>query len=194
MKFGNMSRIGKKTIEIPQGVQVDLKGSHLTIRGPKGELSQEILADVEVRISDNIIQVVPARQSAEGPIPKNTRAIWGLTRALLANMVHGVTEGFERRLELEGIGYRVALDGTSLVLTLGYSHPVIIQAPQDIVFAVEGNTIIVSGASKEEVGQWAAKIRFARPVEPYKGKGLRYQDEIVRRKEGGYRKNTITSI
>lgn len=173
-----MSRVGKKPIGIPEKVEVDIKDGLVKIKGPKGELQREIRPEVKAEIKDKALLVSPLGES------KKIRAFWGLTRALLANMIKGVTEGFEKKLEIEGVGYRANLEGDSLVLNLGYSHPVKIKKPEGIEFSVEKNVITVSGIDKEKVGQAAAKIRAVRKPEPYKGKGIRYQGEEVRRKVG----------
>ncbi len=173
-----MSRVGKKPIGIPEKVEVDIKDGLVKIKGPKGELQREIRPEVKAEIKDKALLVSPLGES------KKIRAFWGLTRALLANMIEGVTEGFEKKLEIEGVGYRANLEGDSLVLNLGYSHPVKIKKPEGIEFSVEKNVITVSGIDKEKVGQAAAKIRAVRKPEPYKGKGIRYQGEEVRRKVG----------
>ena len=177
--FANsMSRIGKKPILIPEGVEVKIDDGKVTINGPRGELSQEIRPEIGVEIKDQKICVSPKIKT------KQTKAFWGLFRALLANMVKGVVEGYEKKLELQGIGYRVALEGKDLVLQIGFTHPVKIEAPKGIEFKVEKNIITISGIDKGLVGQIAAKIRKIRPPEPYKGKGIRYVGEKVRRKVG----------
>jgi len=168
-----MSRIGKKPIEIPQGVDVKIEGQQVKIKGPRGELQKSVRPEVSVALKEGKIFLTGQNSS-----------FLGLTRALLANMVKGVTEGYEKKLELEGVGYKVALEGQDLVLNVGFTHPVKIKAPEGIKFSVEKNVITVSGINKELVGQIAAKIRFVNPPEPYKGKGIRYQGEQVRRKLG----------
>lgn len=173
MKYGNMSRIGKQPIEIPAGVEVKMKDRQISVKGPKGELSREIPEQVSVELKDKEIRV-----SAED------KAFWGLFRTLIANMIQGVTEGHEKKLELRGVGYRANLEGEELVLIVGYSHPVKIKKPEGITFLVEKNIITVSGADKEIVGQTAAKIREVRKPEPYKGKGIRYVGEEVKIKVG----------
>ncbi len=176
-----MSRIGRKPIPLPKGVTVDIDRSRVTVRGPKGELTRSFDPDMEIVLEEGALHV---RRPTDG---RRHRALHGLTRALLANMVTGVSEGFKRELELQGVGYRVELqpDG-SLLLGLGFSHPVHIHPPEGIRFSVEGRTrvITVEGIDKEAVGQIAAVIRSKRPVEPYRGKGLRYVGEAVRRKAG----------
>ncbi len=174
-----MSRIGKLPVAIPAGVDVKLNGANINIKGPKGTLSRELPKDITVNIEDgNIIFARPSDQ-------KQHRSLHGLTRTLVANMVEGVTKGFEKNLELVGVGYRAAKQGNKLVLTVGYSHPVEIEPGQGLEIEVPApNKIIVRGASKEQVGQLAADIRAVREPEPYKGKGIRYADEHVRRKVG----------
>ncbi|MBA7611179.1 50S ribosomal protein L6 [subsurface metagenome] len=173
-----MSRIGKKPIEILQGVEVKIDGSKVLIKGPKGELAFEVRPEIKVEVKEGKILVAPQIET------KNTKAFWGLTRALLQNIIKGVTEGYEKKLEIEGVGYRANLEGQDLVLNVGFSHPVKIKAPEGIKFAVEKNMITVSGIDKGLVGQTAAKIRKVRPPEPYKGKGIKYVGEQIRRKVG----------
>lgn len=173
-----MSRIGKKPILIPQGVEVKIERNIVTIKGPKGELSREIRPEIKVETKDNQIFLSPKIES------KRTKAFWGLTRALLSNMIKGVTEGYEKKLEIEGLGFRASLEGEDLVLEVGFTHPVKIKARPGIKFSVEKNIITVSGADIELVGQIASQIRKVKPPEPYKGKGIRYSGEVVRRKIG----------
>jgi large subunit ribosomal protein L6 len=174
-----MSRIGKQPIEVPASVSVSLSPGRVMVNGPLGELSQDVPQRMKVEQTDGTITVT--RPTERG----DDRALHGLTRTLIANMVEGVTKGFEKRLELQGVGYRAALQGVDLRLDVGYSHPVVIKAPQGITFDVPTNTeIAVKGVSKQQVGQIAAEIRKVRPPEPYKGKGIRYQGEYVRRKVG----------
>ena len=174
-----MSRIGKLPVAIPSGVKVDLKGQHLKVTGPKGTLEQEFEPSIKVTIADGEIAV---ERPSDRP---QHRALHGLTRALINNMVEGVTKGFERVLEIQGVGYRASMQGKNLNLALGYSHPVTVEPPAGIDFVVEGTNIIkVSGIDKQAVGQTAANIRAWRKPEPYKGKGIRYQGEYVRRKVG----------
>lgn len=178
-----MSRIGKKPILIPEGVEVKIEGQKVTVKGPKGELQKEIRPEIKVELKENKIFVQPF--SKKGWIQtKKTKAFWGLMRALLNNMVKGVVEGYEKKLEIEGLGYKAFLEGNDLVLQVGFTHPVKIVAPEGIKFSVEKNVIIVSGVDKEKVSQLAAKIRKVRPPEPYKGTGIRYQGEVIRRKAG----------
>ena len=174
-----MSRIGKKPIPVPSGVEVDVRPGTVTVKGPKGTLSERISADMTVTVDDGTLSV--ARPTDRG----EHRALHGLTRSLVANMVTGVTDGFEKRLEIQGVGYRAALRGQDLELLLGFSHPVSVKAPEGITFEVPQPTqIIVRGISKQRVGEIAAQIRKWRPPEPYKGKGIRYEGEYVRRKLG----------
>lgn len=174
-----MSRIGKKPIEIPSGVTVTLEGNKATVKGPKGELSDTFNSDMAINIEDNVITITRPSDA------KEHRAIHGTTRALLANMVEGVSKGFEKSLELIGVGYRAQKQGKKLVLNVGYSHPVEFEPEDGVEVEVPSNTkIIVRGINKERVGALASNIRAVRPPEPYKGKGIRYEGEYVRRKEG----------
>lgn len=176
-----MSRIGRMPIELPKGVTVDLKGTTVTVKGPKGTLSQSFNADMSVSFEDGVISV--KRPSDQ----KHHKALHGLTRSLINNMVIGVSEGYSKKLEVVGVGYRSEMKGKDLVLSVGYSHPVTVQPPtKDTTFAVEdrGHIIIVSGIDKAVVGEAAANIRKVRKPEPYKGKGIRYEGEHVRRKAG----------
>lgn len=173
-----MSKIGNQPIEIPSGVEVKLSGNLVSVKGPKGELKREINPIIKIEIKGNQIIVSPGKET------KKTSALWGLSRMLLKNMVDGVARGFEKKLELEGIGYKVALAGKDLNLGLGFSHPVEFKAVPSVDFKVEKNTIIISGIDKESVGQIAADIRKLRPPEPYKGKGIRYAGEVVKLKAG----------
>jgi len=175
-----MSRIGKKPILIPENVEVKIENHQVLIKGPKGEISQEISPEISVeKKEDKIIIVSPKRKT------KKTPALWGLTRALLQNHVIGVTQGFEKQLEIRGIGYKASLEGEkTLKLEVGFSHPVKLEIPADLNVSIEKNIIKVSGIDKQKVGEFAAKIRKVRPPEPYKGKGIRYVGEKVRKKEG----------
>lgn len=173
-----MSRIGKKPIELASGVSATKSGRALKISGPKGELSLVLRPEVDVVIEGNILTVRPIKKTRATP------AFWGLTRALIAVMAEGVSRGFEKKLEIEGIGYRATMDGANLQLAIGFSHPVKVAAPEGISFKVEKNVITISGINKELVGDTAAKIRKLRPPEPYKGKGIRYAGEKIRRKAG----------
>jgi large subunit ribosomal protein L6 len=174
-----MSRIGRQPIAVPDGVTVSLGPGRVTVNGPKGELAQQVSERMQIAEDDGTLTVT--RPTDRGP----DRALHGLTRSLIANMVVGVTDGFERQLEIQGIGYRAKLAGKALELSVGYSHPVTIQAPDGIEFEVPQPTqVIVRGIDKQLVGETAARIRRVRPPEPYKGKGVRYAGEQVRRKVG----------
>jgi large subunit ribosomal protein L6 len=174
-----MSRIGRKPIELPAGVMVAISPGRVQVNGPLGELSQTV--PVRIQVEKNESEVVVSRPTERG----EDRALHGLTRTLIANMVEGVTKGFEKRLELQGVGYRAALQGADLRLDVGFSHPVVMKAPQGITFEVPTQTeVLVKGVDKQQVGQVAAEVRKVRPPEPYKGKGIRYSGEYVRRKVG----------
>ena len=174
-----MSRIGNKPITVPAGVEVKLEEKHLTVKGPKGTLERDIHENIAVSIEGDVINVTRPNNEPEN------RSLHGLTRTLINNMIEGTLKGFERKLEVNGVGYRAAKQGTKLVLTLGYSHPVEMEAPEGITFDVPNqNEIIVKGMDKELVGQTAAVIRTKRPPEVYRGKGIKYAEEVIRRKEG----------
>ena len=174
-----MSRIGKLPIHVPAGVTVTIKDNVVTVKGPKGELVQEVNPDINVTLEDGVIHLTRPTDD------KNHRALHGLYRSLINNMVVGVTEGFKKELSVQGVGYRVAKQGKDLVMNLGYSHQVTMSEVEGITIDVPNpNTIIISGPDKQKVGQFAAEVREKRPPEPYKGKGIRYADEYVRRKEG----------
>ena len=174
-----MSRIGKKPVQVPAGVTVTVDNTHVTVKGSKGELNRTFSELVAIKQEGEEILVSRVDESSE------SNAQQGLVRTLIHNMVIGVSEGFEKKLELTGVGYRAALKGKDLDLSLGYSHPVVYTAPDDITFEVPDNThIVVKGISKEQVGQVAAEIRMKRPPEPYKGKGIHYEGEHIRRKLG----------
>ncbi|MBE9008807.1 50S ribosomal protein L6 [Pseudanabaenaceae cyanobacterium LEGE 13415] len=174
-----MSRIGKRPITIPAKVTVTVNGQEVVVKGPKGELSRVLPSGVTVETQDSTVNVNRVNDS------RMARERHGLCRTLVANMVEGVSNGFSRRLEIQGVGYRAAVQGKNLNLSMGYSHPVLIEPPDGVQFQVENNTnVIVTGIDKEIVGNTAAKIRSVRPPEPYKGKGIRYQGEVVRRKVG----------
>jgi large subunit ribosomal protein L6 len=174
-----MSRIGRKPIPVPAGVEVDIRPGTVTVKGPKGSLEERISPDITVVAEDGVLLVTrPSDRS-------DHRALHGLTRSLVANMVTGVTDGYERRLEIQGVGYRAALRGSDLEMQLGFSHPVNVKAPEGITFEVPAPTqVVVKGTSKQRVGEIAAQIRKWRPPEPYKGKGIRYEGEYVQRKVG----------
>jgi large subunit ribosomal protein L6 len=174
-----MSRIGKKPIEIPTGVTVTVDQSSVTVKGPKGELTRSFNPDMAISVEENVLTVTRPSDA------KEHRALHGTTRAVISNMVEGVSKGFEKSLELIGVGYRAQKQGTKLILNVGYSHPVEIEPEKGVEVEVPSNTkIIVKGTNKERVGALAANIRDVRPPEPYKGKGIRYEGEYVRRKEG----------
>lgn len=174
-----MSRIGKQPIAIPAGVDVIVNGGTVTVKGPKGTLTKTVNAKIAVEKKDN--EIIVTRPDDEN----QSKALHGLTRTLIANMVDGVCNGYKKNLEVNGVGYRAALQGKDLVLTLGYSHPVNMKAPEGITIEVPNpNLIVISGPDKQQVGQFAAEVREKRPPEPYKGKGIKYDYEHIRRKEG----------
>jgi len=174
-----MSRIGRAPITVPAGVEIKLEGHELTVKGPKGTLVQNLHPEMEFQMEDGTITI--ARPSEQ----KVHKSLHGLTRSLVFNMVEGVTNGFKKELDVNGVGYRVALDGKKLVMNLGYSHQVIMDEVDGVVIEVPApNKIIVSGIDKQKVGQFAAEVRSKRPPEPYKGKGIKYANEHIRRKEG----------
>lgn len=174
-----MSRIGNKPIAIPAGVSVTVDGSTVSVKGAKGELTRDVHSNMTVAVEDNNIVVTRPDDT------KTNKALHGLTRSLIANMVIGVSEGYKKELEVNGVGYRASVEGTTLVLNIGYSHQVKMSAPEGVKVEVpSANKIIVSGPDKQMVGQFAAEIRMKRPPEPYKGKGIKYVDEFIRRKEG----------
>ncbi len=173
-----MSRIGKKEILIPAGVTVTINGADVTVKGPKGEITVPVHSVIGVAVQDNVLTCSIARKT------KKSSALWGTMRAILSNAVEGVSTGFKKQLELQGVGYRASMQGKNLQLLVGYSHPVIIEAPEGITFAVEKEIVTVEGFDAYMVGQIAADIRKVRPPEPYKGKGIRYVGEHVRRKVG----------
>lgn len=174
-----MSRIGKKPVEVPQGVEIKLDGLHLTVKGPKGQLDLDHHPDMKVVVDDGVITVDRPTDQPEH------RALHGLTRSLIANMIEGVTQGFSKTLEIQGVGYKAETKGNGIRLSLGYSHTIDYQAPKGVSLSVPSQTqVVVEGIDKQAVGQAAAEIRAFRPPEPYKGKGIRYQGEHVRRKAG----------
>mgnify|MGYP001605712964 FL=1 len=174
-----MSRIGKKPVIIPAGVTVDIQNSTLKVKGPKGELSLAIHPKVQVSKTDSELLVDVARKDN-----KTEKALWGLFRALINNMVVGVASGFTKTLEINGVGYKAAISGKKLVLNLGYSHPIEMEVPAGLEVKVDKNTVVISGADRQAVGQFAAVVRSQRPPEPYKGTGIKYSDETIRRKAG----------
>ena len=174
-----MSRIGKMPIAVPAGVTVDIaENNKVTVKGPKGELSRNLAPEMEIKMDGDVITVTRPNDL------KRNRALHGLTRTLLNNMIIGVTEGYKKTLEVNGVGYRASKQGKKLVLNLGYSHPVEMEDPEGLETTVEDNKIVVSGIDKEKVGQYAAEIRSTRAPEPYKGKGIKYDYEVIRRKVG----------
>lgn len=174
-----MSRIGKKPVAIPEGVTATVEGQLVTAKGPKGELNYVVNDDVLVKMEDGAIKVDPRSQS------KDSRSKWGLSRTMITNIMTGVKDGYEKRLEINGVGYRAAMQGSNIQLSLGFSHEVVYKVPEGISVAVPKPTeIIVTGIDKQKVGQVAAEIRKYRPPEPYKGKGVKYADETIFRKEG----------
>lgn len=175
-----MSRIGKMPIALPDGVKVTISGNHVVVSGKNGKLEQSFRPEMSISEDDGVITITRPNDSNQ------SKAYHGLTRALINNMVVGVNEGFERRLEVEGVGYRAEMQGQDLVLNVGYSHPVVMEPPENTSFEVEsrGKLIIVKGIDKQVVGEICAQIRKVRPPEPYKGKGIRYQGEYIRRKAG----------
>lgn len=173
-----MSRIGKKPIEIPKEAEVKIEKHQVIIKGPQGELSLAVRPEIEVLIKEEKVFIYPKKET------KKTGAFWGSMRANLANAIKGVTKGFEKKLEIKGVGYRANLEGEDLNLQLGFSHPVKIKKPGGIKFSIDKNIITISGFDKQLVGETAAKIRRIRPPDPYKGKGVRYLGEVVKKKEG----------
>ena len=175
-----MSRIGRAPITVPAGVEVKVDANnHITVKGPKGTLERDLVPQIKVEVNEGVINVT--RPNDE----KQNRSLHGLTRTLVANMVTGVTEGYKKTLEVNGVGYRCSKEGNKLVLNIGYSHPVNVEEIDGISIEVPNpNTVVINGIDKQKVGQFAADVRAKRPPEPYKGKGIKYSDEVVRRKEG----------
>ena len=174
-----MSRIGRMPVAIPAGVTVEIVNNYMTVKGPKGTLERQLPVEMEIKQEDGNVIVTRPNDL------KKMKSLHGLTRTLIANMIHGVTEGYEKKLEVNGVGYRAQKQGKKLTLSLGYSHPVEMEDPEGIETVLEGqNIIIVKGINKEKVGQYAAEIRSKREPEPYKGKGIKYADEVIRRKVG----------
>ncbi len=174
-----MSRIGKLPIAIPAGVDVSIEGSTVTVKGPQGTLTRTVHSNIDVKMENNEIVVTRPNDN------KENRSLHGLTRTLIANMIEGVNVGYKKELEINGIGYRCAMAGTNLELNIGFSHKVVMAQPEGIKIEVPApNKIVISGPDKQKVGQFAAEVREKRPPEPYKGKGIKYVDEYIRRKEG----------
>ncbi len=175
---GNMSRLGKKPIAIPSGVTVTIAGGDISVNGPKGTLSRSFDEVITISQADAVITLTPQKENV------HTRALWGTYASHLQNMLEGVTKGYQKKLTIEGVGYKWDLKGKDLVLSLGFSHPVIVPITEGLTVTVEKGTLTVAGYDKEAVGQFAAQIKSLKPVEPYKGKGIRYEGEHVRRKQG----------
>jgi large subunit ribosomal protein L6 len=173
-----MSRIGKNPVALPAGVEANLAGRQITLKGKNGELQFVIPVEIKTTIADNQIEFTTESNA------KQAKAYWGLTRAMVANMVKGVSEGFTKVLEVNGVGYRAAVNGSKLDLSLAFSHPVSMEIPSNLTVSVKGNEITITGKDKQEVGQFAANVRAWRKPEPYKGKGIKYKEEHIRRKEG----------
>jgi large subunit ribosomal protein L6 len=173
-----MSRIGRMPIAVPAGVEVTIDGSTVTVKGPKGTLTRTVHNNMKVELDNGFITVTRPDDN------KLNRSLHGLTRTLIANMIEGVSNGFKKELEINGIGYRAEVKGNALWMKIGFSHDVTMEAPEGITVEVNGNKVTISGADKQKVGQFAAEIREKRPPEPYKGKGIKYVDEYIRRKEG----------
>jgi large subunit ribosomal protein L6 len=178
LTYSNMSRIGKKPIIIPKEVDLKIEGQEVKVKGPKGELSLEVKPEVKLEFEDNKLTLKIEKQNEQ------VRAYWGLFRALINNAVLGVTNGFTKKLEIQGVGYRAKLEDDKMILELGFSHSIEFEKPENIDFIIEKNIITISGIDKQAVGQTAAEIRDLRPPEPYKGKGIRYLGEEVRKKAG----------
>lgn len=174
-----MSRVGKKPVVLPAGVKAEKKDLTLTVTGPKGSLSLELHPKVEVTVNEKEVLV-----DVKNKENKKEKALWGLFRALVQNLVDGVTKGFEKKLEVVGVGFKVAVQGTKIVMSLGFSHPVEVDIPKSLTVTADKNVITISGAGKQEVGQFAAEIRELKKPEPYKGKGIKYIDEVIIRKAG----------
>lgn len=178
MKYGSMSRLGKKPILIPSGVEVKISDGVFSVKGPLGETNKKFKEDIKIEIKEGSIVLTPQKNI------KERFALWGTYASHIKNMIEGVTKGFEKKLIIEGVGFRAQIEGSNLALSLGLSHPVKTEIPKDLKVKVEKNVIIISGADKEKVGQFSAQIRALKKPEPYKGKGIRYENEIIRRKAG----------
>lgn len=173
-----MSRLGKQVTTVPSGVDVTVADGVLTVKGPKATLTRPVHSDVTIAVAEEGVSVTPNSET------KLARSLWGTFAAHVKNMIHGVSEGFEKKLEIEGVGYRAEMKGTTLVLNVGFSHPVELAVPEGLTAVVEKNVITITGSDKDALGQFAANVRKVRPPEPYKGKGIRYQDEYIIRKQG----------
>ncbi len=178
-----MSKIGKKTISVPSGVQIQVKDGTILVKGPKGELQKNIPGLISITVDNDLVSVKPA-EAVAGQKTKEIYSLWGLYRALVQGMIKGVTDGFEKILEFEGVGYKAAVKGDNLELSLGFSHLITVKAPQGVTFKVEKNVIKISGIDKELIGHVAAEIRSNREPEPYKGSGIRYKGEVIKKKAG----------
>ncbi len=176
-----MSRIGKLPVQVPSGVTASLSGSSFSVKGPKGEMSLSVRPEVAVEVGDGVVTVSKLGQEGD----RLAQALFGTTRALIQNMVIGVTDGYQRKLEINGVGYGAEIQGQNIQLNLGFSHPVTLPIPSTVsVECPNQTTVLISGCDKQQVGQFAAKVRKLRPPEPYKGKGIKYDDEVIRRKAG----------
>lgn len=173
-----MSRVGKQIITVPQGVELNWNAPTLTVKGPKGELTRDVLDNIEIKIEGNEVTVHPRRNDVK------TRALWGTYASLIKNMVQGVHTPFEKKLIIEGVGFKWEVKGSELHMALGFSHPVIKEIPDNVTVSIEKQTLTVTGIDKEKVGLFANKVRSLKKPEPYKGKGIRYSDEVIRRKQG----------
>ena len=174
-----MSRVGKKPVALPDGVKAELKDGMLTVTGPKGSLVLPVHAKIQINVSDKEITIDVVKKD-----DKKEKALWGLFRSLVNNLVEGVTKGFEKKLEVNGVGFKVAMAGTKLTLNLGFSHPIDVEIPKELQVSVDKNVITIAGSDKQRVGQFAAEVRELKKPEPYKGKGIKYSDEIILRKAG----------
>lgn len=173
-----MSRLGKKGIEIPEKTEASFNAGVFSVKGPKGSLERDFRSDITITLEGNHVSLSVAKEN------KQTRSLWGTYASHIKNMVKGVNEGFEKKLILEGVGYKAQVNGNKLVMSLGFSHPVEVEIPEGLTVKAEKNTVAISGIDKELVGSWSAKIRALKKPEPYKGKGFRYHDEVIRRKQG----------
>ena len=184
-----MSRVGKKPILIPQGVEIKIQGNKVTVKGPKGEISKDFRPEISIEMKEDKIFVLPQKEILEkkkipGRKAKQVKSLWGMTRMMIENMVKGVVSDFEKKLEIEGVGFKAEVVGQEVSLSVGFSEPVKIKIPEGLNVSVQKNVIAISGIKKDLVGQFASILRKVKPAEPYKGKGLRYQGEIIRRKVG----------
>src|SRR4030042_1173431 len=184
-----MSRVGKKPILIPQGVEIKIQGNKVTVKGPKGEISKDFRPEISIEMKEDKIFVLPQKEILEkkkipGRRAKQVKSLWGMTRMMIENMVKGVVSDFEKKLEIEGVGFKAEVVGQEVSLSVGFSEPVKIKIPEGLNVSVQKNAIALSGIKKDLVGQFASILRKVKPAEPYKGKGLRYQGEIIRRKVG----------